>query len=193
MESSYDYVDGFVPTLDTSVKMCNDGHVEYRFFKKPMAPKRVMMKQAALSEQTQFNSLSNDLIRRLMSTSLPSEMRSVTQTVRNEIVNDFAGEIMRSGYGLTRTREIIKSGLVGYKRIARKELENSRGILRHRILKLSELSRKVKKISSKGNWFRRNRRDEKDQGKKDNLTVVEEVDRKLDTNTHMKDVRLGVI
>ena len=96
------------------------------------------MENAALSE----NSLAQEVVRRLLTTlewvTKLERGRSckadtmVTRLDVGNILEDFNIKMMRSGYSLTRRREIFKAGLLGYKRKMRRTMIETEGN-RHRM------------------------------------------------------------
>ena len=56
-EMQSDYDDNFIPTLDTKLRMEIDGSISYRFFEKEMASRYCMMESAAISANSQNNSM----------------------------------------------------------------------------------------------------------------------------------------
>ena len=111
METGEDFVDVWLPTLDTSMRVREDNMVEYRFFEKPMSSNMVLHKDTAMAENPKIRCLSNDLKRRMLTTS-----ELVDNKVRNEIVDRYAQKLTNSGYGLEQVRRIIVGGLKGYER-----------------------------------------------------------------------------
>ena len=65
-ETGDDYSDGWLPTLDCSLKEDKSNKILYRFFEKETASRRTVQKTTAMNEDTKVQVLSNDLLRRLM-------------------------------------------------------------------------------------------------------------------------------
>ena len=67
-ETSEDFKDGWLPTLDTSVKVDNNNQVLFTYYEKPTTAKRTVMKRSAMAEKATIQVHSNDPIRRFMNT-----------------------------------------------------------------------------------------------------------------------------
>ena len=67
-ESGEDYGDGWLPTLDTSLRVNQDNIVEYRYYVKPTNTNTTIQSASAMSENPKMQCISNDLVRRLMNT-----------------------------------------------------------------------------------------------------------------------------
>ena len=93
-------------------------------------------------------SLSQDLVRRLMNTD-----RTLEQTAKDNIINEYEKKLRRSGYTTEQIVEVIVSGLKCYQRKEKEtEKENKK---MHRPAKNTEKSRFMKKYCDKYNWFRK--------------------------------------
>ena len=68
MDTGRDFTDGWLPILDTSLKMSPHNIVQYRFFEKPMGPNMMLQLRTAMGEDRKMRCLSNDLIRHLSNT-----------------------------------------------------------------------------------------------------------------------------
>ena len=119
-----------------------------------------MLEKAAISRQTQDNSLAMEIVRRLNNTSEVGEERGLTKcqaesaVTRDEItgiLNEFDEMLKRSGYNLSRRLHIMKSGLLGYeRRRARNLVEEG---CRHRLGATSTTGRLFKKASLREDWY----------------------------------------
>ena len=83
-EVEEEYPGGYIPTLDFQMKMNKRGHITYKFFKKEMSNKYCVMAKAALSDDTKLAVLSQEVVRRMLTTS-----EDDSQEVRDNILNDF--------------------------------------------------------------------------------------------------------
>ena len=54
-EEEDDFKTGYITTLYTSLKLCNDASISYRFFEKEMTSNYCMMGEAGISQQSQNN------------------------------------------------------------------------------------------------------------------------------------------
>ena len=69
-ETGDDYSDGWLPTLDCSIKVdSGTNKILYKFYEKETASKRTVQRSTAMTEDTKIQVVSNDLLRRLMNTS----------------------------------------------------------------------------------------------------------------------------
>ena len=59
-ETEDDYEDGYIPTLDMSMRMMNDSTLTYKFYEKPMGSKLCVGNNIAMSEQAKELILSQE-------------------------------------------------------------------------------------------------------------------------------------
>ena len=118
-----DYDDGWLPTLDTKLRVTEDNIIEYMYFEKPTTTNTTIRKSTAMSENPKVQSLSNDLVRRLLNTKgdLPSEVRS-------KIVDDYGIKLLTSGYNLEQARRVLLNGVKGY--VAKRKRRRGNGRIR---------------------------------------------------------------
>ena len=69
VETESDFSTGMLPTLDFQTRVRQDWEIEFKYYAKPMSSGLVIQLGTALSKQTIFSSLRQDLIRRLLNTS----------------------------------------------------------------------------------------------------------------------------
>ena len=86
---------GWLPTLDTSLKVTAENVIQYKFYEKPTTTQKVIMKQSAMAENSKIQVLSNELIRRLKNTSL-----ELGEEVKVEILDGYTQKLINSGYTL---------------------------------------------------------------------------------------------
>ena len=101
-ETGDDYADGWLPTLDTSLRVNGRNIVEYRYYEKPTTTNATIRKTTAMSENPKIQCLSNDLIRRLLNTKeeLPCEYRE-------EVIANYGRKLLTSGYGRDQVKKIL--------------------------------------------------------------------------------------
>ena len=116
METKDDFENGWLPTLDTDLKVTPSNIIVYRFFEKPTNPNTVLHSRTAMAEDSKVRSLTNEVIRRMLTTS-----KSTPQEERNRILDDMAQKMANSGYGLKQTRRVILRGIKGYEKMTRLE------------------------------------------------------------------------
>jgi hypothetical protein len=154
IETGSDFVDGWLPTLDTSMKVSDRNLILYRFFEKPVSSNTTLLPNTALGENLKIKSLGNDMIRRMLNTSELVDMET-----RCKVVDSFATKLITSGYNLEKIRQIIISGLKGYE----KQLKISRqpgGRPLHQNSGQSKAKRQRNKLLGKSEWFRKERKDD---------------------------------
>ena len=81
---------------------------------------------------------------------------SLSQGIQNIIVNDYSLTLLRSGYNVSSVRQIIISGLRGFKNKVRRAAEAGRKL--HRSAESSLDARLKKKIFAKTSWFKNNKK-----------------------------------
>ena len=158
-ESGADYPDGWLPTLDTSLRVNGANIVEYKYFEKPTTTNTVVRFKSAMSGNPKVQCLSNDLVRRLLNTK-----EQLPGTYRAGVVDGYAVKLMTSGYSREQVQKIVVGGIKGYqsKKDRRKKSSIGGGRL-HRTAVESNLGRIRKKLLSKSSWYR-SRRKEDDEG-----------------------------
>ena len=147
METAEEF-DGWLPTLDTNLAVDENNIVLFKYFEKPMSSNSVLSSRTAMSEDSKMRSLSNELIRRMLTTS-----ERVCDATRMEIVDGYAQKLFNSGYKIDQVRRIILAGLKGYEKLL-KESKKPGGRKLHRTAGESSKARARKKIMEKTEWFR---------------------------------------
>ena len=147
METEEEF-DGWLPTLDTNIRVEERTNIIlYKFFEKPMSANTVLHVHTAMPEDGKIRCLSNDLTRRMLTTS-----ERVDDETRRDIVDKYAQKLLNSGYSIEATRKIVIAGLKGYE----KKLKNSRkpGGKLLRSAKESSSGRARKKLLERSEWFK---------------------------------------
>ena len=161
--------DGWLPTLDTNITVNKENLVFYKFYEKPMASNTVLHFRTAMPEDAKIRSLSNELTRRMMTTSERVDIK-----VRRQIVDEYTQKLLNSGYSFSAIRKIVIAGLKGYEKKVYNSLKPGGQKLR-RTSKESSHSRAQKKLTAKTEWFRegkRNRDDLEDSFENDQVEVT---------------------
>ena len=148
VETAEDFACESLPTLDTRIWMTKDGKIEYAFFEKPMSSHKVMEKQSAIGEKSKVASLSQDLIRRLLNTSI-----NLPQNCINNIIDKYSIKLASSGYSKVQIHNIISSGLRGFENKVKRHKEG-KGRL-HQSAASNKNKRNNKKLIGKTEWFRK--------------------------------------
>ena len=88
-EGEDEYPELMLPTLDFQTRVLNDGQIRFQYFSKKMENNRVLDIQTALSKNTIFSALRQNLVRRLLNTG-----QMVEHDTRMEIIDRFI-QLMR--------------------------------------------------------------------------------------------------
>ena len=149
METEEDFENAWLPTLDTELKVDDKKNIiMYRFFEKPTNPNTVLHFRTAMAEDSKIRSLTNEVIRRLLTT---GEM--IPDEARCQILDNFAQKMKNSGYGLLQIRRVILGGIKGYEKMVKKSKAGGRSL--HRSSGESSAARTRKKLTGKSEWFRK--------------------------------------
>jgi hypothetical protein len=146
-ETSEDFADGWLPTLDFKIRVNSKNIIEYSFYEKPTASNRCLQADTALNHNCLIRSLSNEVMRRLDSFS-----SSVGIEERIMELDKFSQKMTNSGHTVKTVRSILVSGIKGYKRRVARSVEQN--IPLHRNAGQSAAARRTKKLLAKSNWFR---------------------------------------
>ena len=146
MEIGEDFSDGRLPTLDTNLWISNCC-VMYKYFEKPMSTKKVIMRSSALSENTKISSLSQDMVRRMKTTSEKLDMKE-----KVGVIDNYAKKLVNSGYTGAQATKIITAGLKGYESALKREREGKAKI--HTSAASGAKKRYRKKLLNKTNWYK---------------------------------------
>ena len=92
--------------------MIKGGRIIFRFYEKPTASRKCLIKTAAMPWEQKKASLSQDTVRRMINTS-----EETGQCCRDKILEVWIGKLRHSGYNESEIKEIISSGLVRYERL----------------------------------------------------------------------------
>ena len=157
VETQEDFEKGQLPTLDTSLKLVEmeiqteTGHVVkykqivYEFYSKPTGSKFTLLESSATPNQQKKSTLSQEIVRRLLDTSEEAPLEK-----KLEILNNFDNKLEVSGYDARQRRDILESGVVGYKR----KIERQEGV-RHRKNTDTKGERLAKKLCGKTTWYKK--------------------------------------
>ena len=156
-ETGEDFPEGWLPTLDT-MRVGPDNVVQYKYYEKPTTINTTLLKNTAIGENSKIKCLSNDLTRRLLNTreELPSRFRA-------QVVDQYATQLLTSGYSYEQTRRMILSGARGYMaKVKRMRSQSGRRRI-HRTAEESSHLRVRKKLLGKSSWYKdKNKKKEED-------------------------------
>jgi hypothetical protein len=93
METEEDFQNQWLPTLDTELKVDKNNIILYQFYEKPTNPNTVLHFRTAMAEDAKIRSLSNEVIRRMTTTS-----EAIPDATRCQILDRLAQKMdMASG------------------------------------------------------------------------------------------------
>ena len=148
-ESQEDFENERLPTLDFEMWLTQDG-VKHSYYQKPMKTPLVLMERSGISHKQKFQILTNELNRRLsniMQDKIPvSEIKTK--------IEQYIIELKSSGYNISQAREIICSGIRGWRNRSRKRKRQNVPFYRPAESTIEE--RMLKEISEKENWYKVN-------------------------------------
>ena len=146
-ESCQDYEDGWLPTLDTILRVNMNNQVEYKYYEKPKTTNSTILAASTMSENPKMQCLSNDLVRRLMNT-----MEELPDSRRADVIDKYGIKLLTSGYSREQTRRIVANGIEGYTRKKERRRKEGRGQRIHLTAEESKGSRVRKKLIGKSSW-----------------------------------------
>ena len=150
METVDDFVDGWLPTLDTSLQVDKRNRVMYKFYEKPMCSSVTVQRRTAMGEDSKIQVVSNDLIRRLLNNA--EELGAASKV---EVVDQYSQKLANSGYEGEQLRRIVLNGIKGYEGRVKRSKREGRRLHRSSIDSLGARIRK--KLVGKTDWFRKRR------------------------------------
>ena len=155
-ESQEDFKNERLPTLDFEMWLTDDEEIKHSYYQKPMKNPLVLMERSGMAYSQKMQILSNELNRRL-SNILVGE---IPQSEINSKINEYTQELKNSGYSLTQSREIIVSGIRGWRNRIRKR--KRQGLPFYRLAETTVETRMRKEILEKENWFKKTDDDDED-------------------------------
>ena len=111
VETSEEFADGWLPTLDFKIRVNSRNQIEYNFYEKPTASNRSLQSDTALNQNCLIRSLVNEVGRRLDSFS-----ETVALSERVAVLDRFGQKLLNSGHSITTVRRILISGITGHQR-----------------------------------------------------------------------------
>ena len=162
MELEQHFSDKKLPTLDTSCYLTRPDQsgstavitaprIDFEFFEKLVNSIYCILEKSAMDYQSKFQILSNEVIRRLFTTS-----EHVPQDRVDQILDQYVLKLCRSGYSVAQARQILLSGLRGYTRKVQAAAEANQGL--HRSAESSLASRIHRKTFEKTSWYKDNKK-----------------------------------
>ena len=94
-ESGSEFPDGWLPTLDTSLKVSLDNKIKYRFYEKETSADKTVQKASAMEENSKVQILSQDVVRRLSNSS-----EDLGRKESWRILDSYGQKLLNSGYDM---------------------------------------------------------------------------------------------
>ena len=110
-EGPRDFQGGWLPTLDTSLKVLEDNTTIFKYYEKEHSSKKTLQQKTALEENSKQKIISNDFIRRLVNT-----LEGQDKEVMVDIADRYAQKLINSGYSHELARKTIVNGIRGFAR-----------------------------------------------------------------------------
>jgi hypothetical protein len=147
-EAPKDFPPQRLPTLDFVIWLV-DGLIRHSYYEKAMKTQFTVMQRSAMGEHQRLAILSNELVRRL--NTIHSEVREDEMV---KVVEQYVRQLKTSGYGRKQAREIIISGVIGWRR----KLERREEAGQKQYLEAKETleARTDAKLLEKVSWFKGN-------------------------------------
>ena len=127
--------------------MDGNNRIQFKFFEKDTTTNLCIQKRSAKQENQKIQSLTNEVIRRLLNTG-----GGVTNEVRRGILDNFGVKLLTSGYSIEQARRITLAGIRGFERKIERRKKEGKPL--YRTAKESGESRRRKKLVGKSSWFR---------------------------------------
>ena len=105
-ENELDFENGFLPTLDTQMKVEDDGSVTYKFFSKPMNNNLVIENGTALPRNIIFGSLRQEIVRRMQNTSM-----NVDKDTKVSLIEEMIQLMINSKHKFAFIKSVVLQGL----------------------------------------------------------------------------------
>ena len=152
VESGMDYEDGWLPTLDTNLRVEPNNQVAYKYFEKPTTTNTTIRVESAMAENPKIQTLTQDLVRRLFTTK-----EDLHHSLKARIINEYTQKILNGGFSKEQTRRIVVAGIKGYYAKLRRRRKGGGGTRIHQTAQESSSGRYKKKLTGKSSWFKTRR------------------------------------
>ena len=153
METADDFQDRRLPTLDLNIWIGESNMILFVFSEKSIASNQTIQKRSAMPENGRMATLNQELVRRLLNTSEELNMGE-----RVVVVDTYCQKLTDSGYQHDQVKRVIVGGLTGYeRRRGLSLLDPSHKKFRplHESRKYNARGRRIAKLMSKQNWYKR--------------------------------------
>ena len=143
-----DMFNGWLPTLDTCVRINENNEVEYNYYEKDTCANMTVQAKSAMNLNTKIQILSQDMIRRLLNTKEELGAKN-----RGAVIDRYARKLLLIGFDKEQTRKIVKNGIKGFEGKKRSRL--SRGLPLRNTATRSSKNRFLKKLVGKTTWYKK--------------------------------------
>ena len=151
MESGEDFPGGWLPTLDTSLKVGDDNRILFKFYEKETTSIKTIQKRTAMEQNSKIQIVANDLVRRMCNT-----MEELGEEETLSVIDNYAQKLLNGGFDREETKGIIVRGLKGYEGRKRKCQIEGRALWRTAVE--SDGARSHKKLTAKTSWYKNRRK-----------------------------------
>ena len=170
VETQEEFQNERLPTLDFEMWLTGE-QVSHSYFQKPMKTPLVIMERSGMSSQQKYQILANDLTRRLSNILVDSVEKSEIESK----IEQYITELKNSGYCRKQAREIICSGIRGWRNKFRKRKRANEAF--YRLAEDTEDQREKKKLLEKESWYKGNNdENEEEEEHPKKVRIVENVD-----------------
>ena len=154
-ESQEDFPSERLPTLD--FEMWISGNIiRHSYYQKNMKTPYVIMERSGMSHQQKHQILSNELVRRLSNI----QIDEIPHKEILEKIEEFIGELKNSEYNRKQSREIVNSGIRGWKnKIKKRKRQN---IPFYRLAQETVDSRLEKQLTERESWYKERLNEDED-------------------------------
>ena len=122
--------------------------MRFEFYRKPMAPTRLLMAESAQPWQQKRTSWTQEVIRRLLRTS-----RQLSCQRKRKILSDCMQLMKNSGYAARFREEVLLAGVSGYSKILEADRDGSKPMYRSKAWRLSARGLEDQKKRKKKRWL----------------------------------------
>ena len=149
VETAAEFENEHLPTLDFQIWQEKDQTINHSYFQKPMKSPLVIMARSGMGTQQKIQILANELTRRLSNVNTRISENTKEKT---RIIEQYTKELKNSEYPARTAKEIIKSGIRGYKTRLTRRTASGQEFYRaaHRTIN----TRVKKKLLSRENWYK---------------------------------------
>ena len=153
VESQEEYENERLPTLDFAIWQEDMGTLNHSYFQKDMKSPYVIMSRSAMATQQKIQILSNEVTRRIFNINKDKN----TQQEYNKMLDKMTQELRNSGYNYRTARQVIVSGIRGWK--TRIENRARKGQEIYRLAHSTTRAREYKKLLGKETWYKEQEHD----------------------------------